>query len=235
MEKKQHQTMTQEELKALHGDEYAERFERTHGRRRLLQLIPHMRLDHGEEVVDFGCGNGLLAAEIHGQVQTYTGVDFSEPFIELAGARAAALGATNVRFVHSTIADFCERNPERFDVAFAFDFSEHVYDGMWLEIARGIRRTLKPGGRLYVHTPNAGFIVERMKTREFLLKHSPEHVAVRSMADNVRLLESAGFEVVNRQFVAHYNVLRFLHALTTLPYVGQFLQARLFITAVRRR
>jgi 2-polyprenyl-3-methyl-5-hydroxy-6-metoxy-1,4-benzoquinol methylase len=235
MEKRQHQVLTQEELKKLHGDEYAERFERTHGRRRLLQLIPYMQLNNGQDVVDFGCGNGLLAAEIHSRVQTYTGVDFSAPFIELAVARAASLGATNVRFVHSTIEDFCRQSPERFDVAFAFDFSEHVYDDMWIEIARGIRHTLKPGGTLYVHTPNAGFIVERIKTGQILLKHSPEHVAVRSMADNVRLLESAGFEILNRQFVAHYNVLRFLHALTPLPYFGQFLQARLFITAARRQ
>lgn len=235
MEKKKQHVLTDKELKNLHGDEYAKRFERIHGRRRLLQLIPHMQLANGQDVVDFGCGNGLLAAEIHSRVQTYTGVDFSEPFIELAGARAATLGATNVRFVHSTIADFCRLNPERFDVAFAFDFSEHVYDGMWLDIARGIRHTLKPGGMLYVHTPNAGFIVERMKTSKFLLRHSPEHVAVRNMSDNVRLLETAGFEILNRQFVAHYNVLRFLHALTPLPYFGQYLQARLFITAVRRR
>lgn len=235
MDKKLRQSLSQEELQELHGDEYAARFERTHGRRRLLQLVSRMQLNRNQEVVDFGCGNGLLAAEIHNRVQTYIGVDFSRPFIELAVARAVALGATNVRFVHSTIADFCRHNPERFDVAFAFDFSEHVYDDTWLDIARSIRYTLKHGGTFYVHTPNADFFVERMKTGQFLLKHSPEHVAIRSMADNVRLLESAGFEILNQQFVAHYNVLRFLHALTPLPFFGRFLQARLFITAARRQ
>lgn len=234
MDKKRYQTLSQEELKQLHGDEYAARFERTHGRRRLLQLIPQMQLESNQDVVDYGCGNGLLAAEIHSRVRTYTGVDFSRPFIELAVARAAALGAANTRFVHSSIEDFCRHNPERFDVAFAFDFSEHVYDEMWVDIARNIRHTLKQGGRLYVHTPNADFLVERMKTIRFLLKHSPEHVAVRSMADNVRLLEAAGFEIRNRRFVAHYNILRYLHWLTPAPWFGRFLQARLFITAVRR-
>ena len=235
MDKKPHQVLSQEELKQLHGDEYAARFERTHGRRRLLQLIPQMQLASSQDVVDFGCGNGLLATEIHNRVQTYTGVDFSKPFIELAVARTVALGATNARFVHSSIEDFCRQNSGRFDVACAFDFSEHVYDEMWLDIARGIRHTLKRGGTLYVHTPNADFFVERMKTSRFLLKHSPEHVGVRSMADNTRLLESAGFEIRKRQFVAHYNILRYLHALTPLPYLGRFLQARLFITAVRAK
>ncbi len=234
MDSKPRRALSQEELKQLHGDEYAARFERTHGRRRLLQLIPQMQLDSSQDVVDYGCGNGLLAAEIHDRVKTYTGVDFSRPFIELAIARAAALGAANARFVHSAIEDFCRHNRERFDVAFALDFSEHVYDAMWVDIARNIRYTLKPGGRLYVHTPNADFLLERMKTRRILLRHSPEHVGVRSMTDNVRLLEAAGFEIRKRRFVAHYNVLRHLHWLTHAPWFGRFLQARLFITAVRR-
>lgn len=225
--------LSQKELLQLHGHDYAARFERRHGRRRLLQLIALMKLDRSYDVADFGCGNGLLAAEIHELVRTYTGVDFSEPFIELAVARAARLDATNVRFVHSSIEDFCQRNPERFDAAFALDFSEHVYDDMWLKIAQSIRHTLKRGGTLYVHTPNADFFLERMKTRRFILRHSAEHVAVRSLADNARLLESAGFRISSSQYVPHYNVLRFMHVLTPLPYVGRHFQARIFMAAVR--
>jgi 2-polyprenyl-3-methyl-5-hydroxy-6-metoxy-1,4-benzoquinol methylase len=233
MDKNPRRILSQRELQQLHGQDYAARFEQTHGRRRLLQLIPLMKLDRNDDVADFGCGNGLLAAEVHQLVRTYTGVDFSEPFVELAVARATRLGATNVRFELSTIEDFCRRNPERFDAAFALDFSEHVYDDMWLKIAQSIRHTLKRGGTFYVHTPNANFILERIKTQRFMLRHSPEHVAVRSMADNVRLLESAGFKVSSKQYVSHYNVLRFLHALTPLPYVGRFFQARIFMAAVR--
>lgn len=233
MDKNPREILSQRELLQLHGHDYATKFERTHGRRRLLQLIPLMKLNPTDDVADFGCGNGLLAAEVHALVRTYTGVDFSKPFVDLAVARAARLGAKNVRFVHSSIEDFCQENPERFDAAFALDFSEHVYDDMWLKIAQGIRNTLQHGGTFYVHTPNADFFLERMKTRRFILRHSPEHVGVRTMADNVRLLESAGFKVSGRQYVPHYNVLRFLHALTPLPYVGRYLQARIFMAAVR--
>jgi SAM-dependent methyltransferase len=225
--------LSQTELLQLHGQDYAARFERTHGRRRLRQLIPLMKLDRNDDVADFGCGNGLLGAEIHTLVRSYTGVDFSKPFVDLAVARAKRLGATNARFVHSSIEDFCQRNPERFDAAFALDFSEHVYDEIWVKIARSIRLTLKAGGRFYVHTPNAGFFLERMKTRRFILSHSPEHVAVRSMADNVRLLESAGFGISSARYVPHYNVLRFLHALSPLPGVGRYFRARIFIAAVK--
>lgn len=233
MDNDSRRSLSQDELLQLHGRDYATRFERIHGRRRLLQLLPLLQLDRSYDVADFGCGNGLLAGEIHTLVRSYTGVDFSQPFVELAVARAARLGAVNVRFELAPIGEFCQRNPERFDAAFALDFSEHVYDDSWLEIARSIRHALKPGGRLYVHTPNADFFLEQMKTRQFILRHAPAHVAVRSMADNVRLLESAGFSVLARKFVPHYNVLRFVHVLTVLPNVGRFFQARIFIAAVK--
>lgn len=216
---------------ALHGREYAERFDRRQGRRRLLQLLPLMTLEPHFDLVDFGCGNGLLAAEVRNRVQSYTGIDFSKPFIELARARAARISAHNVHFECSAIVDYCAANFGRFDVACALDLSEHVPDKEWLGILTSMRQSLKHGGRLYLHTPNAAFLFEWMRHRSFLMTQSPEHVAVRTMEHNVRLLHAAGFEVRTARYVPHYNVLRFLHPLRVLPYVGPWLNARIFIEA----
>jgi cyclopropane fatty-acyl-phospholipid synthase-like methyltransferase len=223
--------MSEPDARALHGRDYAERFDRMHGRRRLLQLLPYMRLGPADDLVDFGCGNGLLAAEVHDRVRSYTGVDFSQPFIDIAVARARLLGATNLRFVCASIGEFCEAHPGRFDAACAFDFSEHVADGEWREMLSAFRRSLKAGGRLYLHTPNAAFVLERMKRRNFVLSQSPEHVAVRDMATNLGLLRDSGFAVTSARFVRHYNVLRFLHALRRLPGIGSWFEARIFIEA----
>jgi 2-polyprenyl-6-hydroxyphenyl methylase/3-demethylubiquinone-9 3-methyltransferase len=219
------------DARALHGEEYAQRFDRMHGRRRLLQLLPLMRLGSNDDLVDFACGNGLLAAETHGIVRSYTGVDFSQPFIDLAIARAARLGAGNLRFECASIEDFCAAHPRRFDVACAFDFSEHVPDLAWLPLLASMRRSLKPGGRLYLHTPNAGFVLERMRQRNFILRQSPEHVAVRDMPANLELLRQAGFAITGARLVRHYNVLRFLHPLRHLPVIGPWFEARIFIEA----
>lgn len=216
---------------ALHGRDYAERFDRMHGRRRLLQLLPLMTLGTDDDLVDFACGNGLLAAETHDRVRSYTGVDFSRPFIELAVARAARLGARNLDFVCASIESFCAARPQRFDVACAFDFSEHVPDGEWLRLLACMRGSLKPGGRLYLHTPNAAFAPERLRRRNFILKQSPEHVAVRDMPENLELLRRSGFTITAAQFVRHYNVLRFLHPLRHVPALGRWFEARIFIEA----
>ena len=118
------------------------------------------------------CRDGLLAAEVRGRVRSYTGVDFSQPFIDLAVARAARLGASNLQFTCASIEPFCAAHPARFDVACAFDFSEHVRDDEWLRLLEAMRGALKPGGRLYLHTPNAAFILERMKASGFILLQS---------------------------------------------------------------
>jgi cyclopropane fatty-acyl-phospholipid synthase-like methyltransferase len=220
-----------EDARALHGQAYAERFDRMHGRRRLVQLLPLMRLEPGDDLVDFACGNGLLAAEAWNRVRSYTGVDFSRPFIDLAVRRAEKLGAPNLRFECASIEDFCAAHPGRFDVACALDFSEHVRDAEWRSILAAMRRSLKRGGRLFLHTPNADFLLERMKRRNIILRQSPEHVAVRDMGDNLRLLRESGYEVAVAKFVRHYNLLRFLHPLRGLPGLGRWFAARIFIEA----
>jgi SAM-dependent methyltransferase len=224
--------MSERDARALHGREYAERFDRMHGRRRLRQLLPFMSLGGSDDLVDFACGNGLLAAEVRDRVRSYTGVDFSQPFIDLAVARAARHGGSNLHFTCASIEDFCTANPARFDVACAFDFSEHVRDDDWLRLLGMMRSALKPGSRLYLHTPNAGFILERMKSANFILRQSPEHVAVRDLAENVRLLRAARFDIRATRVVRHYNALRHLDGLRHLPVVGHWFEARLFIEAV---
>jgi SAM-dependent methyltransferase len=168
---------------------------------------------------------------VHGRIRSYTGVDFSQPFIDLAVARAARLGATNLRFECASIEDFCAAHLRRFDVGCAFDFSEHVPDREWLPLLAAIRSSMKAGGRFYLHTPNADFMLERMKRRNFILRQSPEHVAVRDMGENLSLLRESGFTITHARFVRHYNLLRFVDPLRHVPVLGRWFEARIFIEA----
>jgi SAM-dependent methyltransferase len=181
--------------------------------------------------VDFACGSGALLAVVIPRVRTYTGVDFSPDFIEIARRRKAHLGAANAELVCSSIEDFCVTRVKRFDVAFAFDFAEHVYDDGWVRILGCIRKSIRPGGKLYLHTPNSEFVLELMKAQGFLLKQSQEHVAVRDASQNMRLLEQAGYSECRAEYISHYNVLRLLHPFSYLPVVGRYLKARIFIEA----
>jgi 2-polyprenyl-6-hydroxyphenyl methylase/3-demethylubiquinone-9 3-methyltransferase len=222
-----------EDLKALYGEEYVQKY-KTHSRRRLGRLVRYFALRPTDTVADFACGNGMLLDLVGHRVQRYVGLDFSEPFIRAAQERTQSLRLANAEFVCSSVVEFCSRRPSSFDVAFALDFSEHVYDDEWIEILRSIRSALKPAARFYLHTPNADFILEIMKARNFILTQQPEHVAVRTAGENCRLLREAGFLVERVRVLAHYkNLLRWAHALTVAPGIGQYFGARLFIEARR--
>lgn len=207
----------------IHGEEYAARFERLHGteHRRLRGILADVALDRSDRVLDIGCGSGLLLPWIADRVDEYVGVDFSAAFIRAANARRAALGVRNARFVCGPVD--AVRGP--FTVAFALDVSEHIPDAEWGRVLRSVQHVLAPGGRLILHTPDAAFVVERLKAWG-VLRQFPEHVAVRTTAHNVRLVAEAGFHVTRTRPLPHYNVLRVLHPLRSV--VGP---ARLWLEA----
>ena len=97
----------------------------------------------GEIVTDIGCGGGALSLAVAGKGATATGVDVSEPLIEVA-RRRAAVSAPGTRFV---VADASEWTPavaadlivSRFGVMF---FADPV------RAFANIRKGAAPGGRL---------------------------------------------------------------------------------------
>lgn len=221
---------TARELRELHGEEYVEGY-KTHSPERLWRLNKYFDLKQTDQVLDVACGDGMLLDVVASRVESYVGIDFSEPFIRAANARRDKLGAEHARFVCSEVDSFCNDNPNVFDVAFALDLSQHVYDEQWHEILRGINNSLKPGGTLYMHTPNAEFILEVMKNSGFLLSQFPQIVAPRNPEACMATIKKAGFHNLRLELIPHYNRLRILHAFSYIPYVGKYFKARILITA----
>lgn len=221
------------DLKALYGKQYVENFAQNQSLQRIGTLLKFVNLRPQDHVADFGCGNGMLMPLLAPIVASYTGIDFSESFIAAANQRKQEGSWKNVQFHCSSIQAFCAENKGIYDTAFTLDFSEHVYDEDWLDILRHIRQSLKPGGKLYLHTPNADFLIEQMKQHHIILKQFPEHVAVRNTEQNIALLKAAGFTVSNVRLLPHYvMLLKPLHVFSFLPVLGKYFKARIFIEAV---
>jgi len=220
------------DMKELHGKEYVERFNLEQSPLRLDRLMPLVALSKDMLVCDFACGNGMLMEYLCPRVAEYQGVDFSEDFIVSAKAKKQSSEFSNATFFCEDINQFCLSRECIFDAAFAMDLAEHVYNDDWSRILASIHSVLKPGGVLYLHTPNARFFIEIMKERGFLLKQFPEHVAVRDAKLNVALLNQAGFISVSVSKLPHYNILKLLHPLSFIPIVGKYFEARLFIQAM---
>lgn len=223
---------TAEELRGLYGEVYVQAFS-TQSLRRIGRLLPYFELESTDVVADFACGNGMLLDALHGKVSNYIGVDFSEAFIAKAKCRFQGGATSNAIFVCEDIAQFCERYPSHFDKAFTLDFSEHIYDADFVTIFSSIRQALRPGGKLFLHTPNAMFFLEALKNRGWLPQVAG-HIAVRSACQYQALLQQAGFSLICVRYLPHYlPILGLLHGLSRLPVLGKYFEARLFITCTK--
>ncbi len=222
--------LSTEQIRDVYRADYLRRLKRT-PTFRLTRLLPFMGLQPSDAVADFGCGDGALLGLIHKHVASYAGVDFSEEFIHAARTRLSSLGMTNATFHCTSIEEFCSRSCGEFDKAFAMDFAEHVYDEDWLSILLAIRSSLKPNGKLFLHTPNGRFFVERLK-KMGVLPQLTGHIAVRDEQAHVDLLTQAGFREITTIGLPHYLPLfAWLRPLAYMPALGPFFVARLFLVA----
>jgi SAM-dependent methyltransferase len=223
--------MTTDAAIQLHSGDYVARYN-AKPLDRVAALVPRMRLRGDEAIADFACGNGMLLHALGAHRGRYEGVDFSDDFIASANQWATSAGKTGYAFHCADIAEFCQRHPGAFDIAATLDFSEHIDDATFVRLYTGIRSALRTGGRLFLHTPNLDFFLERLKDRG-IVPQFPEHIAVRTADRLSALLVQSGFDAagIGVETIAHYNVLKHLHPLRHLPLAGRLFAARLWIEA----
>lgn len=201
---------------------------------RLDAVLPLLELRDHYRLIDFACGNGLLAELLANRIASYEGVDFSSDLVNEANLRKTRKGLTNAIFHCMDIVSFCNRRTEEFDIVTAFDFSEHIDDKDFVDIFSCAYKILKHGGCLYIYTPNLDFFWEKMK-QIGLVKQFPQHIAVRNHEHYIRLLKLCGFSPENIEIFRppHFNIFKILHPLRLLPIIGRYFEAKLLIKCTR--
>ena len=118
------------------------------------ELIAKLRLAGDEHLLDIGCGDGKVTAEIAARLPRgkVVGIDSSAEMITLAGTRYAENQFTNLRFVKMDARklSFCAE----FDVVFSNAALHWVIDHN--PVLSGIYEALKPGGRLLMQMGGRG-------------------------------------------------------------------------------
>lgn len=220
-------------LLELHSGDYVRKYEKK-PISRLRRLKKHFDLGSEKKIVDYACGNAMLLEVLDGNFKEYHGVDFSEDMLIAAKKRSGRMTfCPSMFFYRENIFDFAAKNYDQFDLAFALDFSEHVADDEWIKILLAIRSSLKSGGVLYLHTPNLEYFIEFFKHKGILQQY-PEHIAVRTLDHNLRLLKEAGFSSCEAKFLAHYEWRQKPFGLLGhFPWIGRYFKARIFISAVK--
>ena len=110
----------------------------------------NLMLLKGIDLLDIGCGGGLISIPMANLGANVTGVDASSENIRIA-KNYAKINKLNIKYVHST-AEKIAMQKERYDVILALEIIEHVAD--YTLFLRSIKKLLKPQGLLFISTIN---------------------------------------------------------------------------------
>jgi 2-polyprenyl-3-methyl-5-hydroxy-6-metoxy-1,4-benzoquinol methylase len=119
----------------------------------LRQRLPFTRTP-GENVLDIGCGSGAFTMGAARRGFEAVGLSWDERNQAVAISRAKLLGLDRVSFPVCDVRRLDERAEflNKFDIALCFENIEHIIDDR--KLMKDIFCCLKPGGRLYLSTPN---------------------------------------------------------------------------------
>jgi len=169
-------------------DMYAETFDRDlvdrlnyQSPRLLAQLIARtVPADARLDILDIGCGTGLMGEGLRALRRTLTGVDLSPNMLEQARRR----GIYN-RLIESDIAAFLETQTDQFDLTVSTDV--FIYIGDLVGIFAGVRRALRSDGLFC-------FSVEAIDEGDFVLRPTLRYA--HSLAYLARLADQNGLAMI---------------------------------------
>src|SRR5262249_42720411 len=141
----------------------------------LARALPKRKLD----VLDLGCGTGLLGIELRPLAKTLTGIDLSTRMLKRAEERQIY-----DRLVRSELIEFLQTQHQTFDLVAAADVL--VYMGEPAGVSAGVRQALRPGGSF-------GFSVEVNEPQDFALRSTRRYGHAQAYLR--RLAQEQGFAV----------------------------------------
>jgi SAM-dependent methyltransferase len=114
----------------------------------------------GGDILELGAGNGLIArtALQSNAVSSYTLSDVSRPRLE--GLRAS-IDDSRVRIVELNAEQIPDEYATQFDAIVMVALIEHLIDPLGAMLR--LRRLVKPGGFVYIDTPNIAKYTQRLK------------------------------------------------------------------------
>ncbi|HLD06762.1 MAG TPA: class I SAM-dependent methyltransferase [Candidatus Nanoarchaeia archaeon] len=153
--------------------------------RKVLEIIP----EGSGRLLDIGCSDGSLSRHFLGKGYNVEGVDISGKAVRLARQKG----------IRARKADFTRRLPYpagAFDAVFCGEVIEHILHPDVL--LHEINRVLRPGGRLFLTTPNISSLRNAVlilfgRMPAYASRYNSPHIRDYNCADVGSLLAHAGF------------------------------------------
>lgn len=118
---------------------------------RLQWITSHSPL-RGKNVLDVGCGGGILADSMARQGAQVLGIDLADKPLRVAQLHALEANTPNIRYREVSTETLAAEQPASFDVVTCMEMLEHVPDPA--AIVKACATLVKPGGWVYFSTIN---------------------------------------------------------------------------------
>ncbi|MRV74069.1 bifunctional 2-polyprenyl-6-hydroxyphenol methylase/3-demethylubiquinol 3-O-methyltransferase UbiG [Duganella sp. FT92W] len=105
----------------------------------------------GKNVIDIGCGGGILAESMARKGAKVTGIDLSEKALKVADLHSLESGV-QVRYQLIAAEDMAAQEAGQYDVVTCMEMLEHVPDPA--AIVQAAATLVKPGGKVFFSTLN---------------------------------------------------------------------------------
>jgi 2-polyprenyl-6-hydroxyphenyl methylase/3-demethylubiquinone-9 3-methyltransferase len=106
----------------------------------------------GKQVVDVGCGGGILAEAMARRAAGVTGIDLAARPLGVARLHALEAGVANVQYREVAAEALAAEQPASYDVVTCMEMLEHVPDPA--STVRACATLVKPGGWVFFSTLN---------------------------------------------------------------------------------
>lgn len=116
-----------------------------------LEWINNRAALSGKNVIDIGCGGGILAESMAKKGAKVTGIDLSEKALKVADLHGLESGI-NVRYKKIAAEQMADEEAGQYDVVTCMEMLEHVPDPA--SIIRACYALVKPGGHVFFSTLN---------------------------------------------------------------------------------
>lgn len=114
-------------------------------------IIQHVNNLFGKEIIDVGCGGGILAESLAKLGANVTGIDMGTEPLNIAKLHALE-SQVNVNYEKITAEAKAIESPQHFDIVTCMEMLEHVPDPA--SIIKACSQMVKPGGYVFFSTLN---------------------------------------------------------------------------------
>ena len=119
---------------------------------RLDWIAKQATLAAGQQVLDGGCGGGILAEAMARQGAEVLGIDLATKSLKVAQLHALESGLSNISYREVAVEALALERPASFDVVTCMEMLEHVPDPA--SVVKACAELVKPGGWVFFSTLN---------------------------------------------------------------------------------